>query len=203
MRVAIFYATREGQTHRIAEHIATGLRAHSVEADVFNVRQLHAPLDWSSYSTACVAASVHIGHHEPEMITFVKNHRHDLERLSAAFLSVTLSEAGAEDHTQPPERRQQSAADAHRMVEVFVEDSGWRPAHALCVAGALKYSQYNFFIKLVMKHIARKAGAPTDTSRDYEFTDWWALDRFVEEVVREIAARRQEMPRGDLVTSRS
>jgi menaquinone-dependent protoporphyrinogen oxidase len=203
MRVAIFYATREGQTRRIAEHIAACLRAHSVEADAFDVRQLHAPLDWSPYSTACIAASVHIGHHEPEMITFVKNHRHDLERLSAAFLSVTLSEAGAEDHTQSPERRQQSAADAHRMVEVFVEDSGWRPAHALCVAGALKYSQYNFLIKLVMRHIARKAGAPTDTSRDYEFTDWWALDRFVEEVVRETAARRQETPRGDLVTSRS
>ena len=30
-----------------------------------------------------------------------------------------------------------------------------------------------------MKRIARKAGAPTDTSRDFEFTDWAALDRFV------------------------
>ena len=183
MRVAIFYATREGQTRRIAEHIAADLRTHSVEADVFNVRRLRGPIDWPSYSTACIAASVHIGHHEPEMITFVKNHRHDLERLSAAFLSVTLSEAGAEDHTQPLERRQQSAADAHRMVEVFVEESGWRPAHALCVAGALNYSRYNFFIKLVMKHIARKAGAPTDTSRDYEFTDWSALDAFIGEAV--------------------
>ena len=203
MRVAIFYATREGQTRRIAEHIAAELRSQSVDADVFNVRRLHAQLDWASYSTACIAASVHAGHHEPEMITFVKNHRFDLERLSAAFLSVTLSEAGAEDVTQSFERRQQSAADAHRMVGVFVEETGWRPAHALCVAGALNYSRYNFFIKLVMKHIARKAGAPTDTSRDYEFTDWPALDQFVEGVVRETAARREETPRGDLVTSRS
>jgi menaquinone-dependent protoporphyrinogen oxidase len=51
------------------------------------------------------------------------------------------------------------------------------------VAGALAYSKYNFFIKLVMKAIARKAGGPTDTSRDYEFTDWPALDRFVLERV--------------------
>jgi menaquinone-dependent protoporphyrinogen oxidase len=137
------------------------------------------------------------------MIGFVKNHRADLERLSAIFLSVTLSEAGAEDVTQPFERRQQSAADAHRMVEVFVKETGWQPAHALCVAGALTYSRYNFFVKLLMKHIARKAGAPTDTSHDYEFTDWSALDQFVEEVVRETAARRHETPHGDLVTSRS
>jgi menaquinone-dependent protoporphyrinogen oxidase len=33
-----------------------------------------------------------------------------------------------------------------------------------------------------MKRIARKAGAPTDTSRDYEFTNWQALDRFVEQL---------------------
>ena len=49
----------------------------------------------------------------------------------------------------------------------------------LPVAGALAYSQYNFLVKLVMKGIARRAGAPTDTSRDYEFTDWPAVDAFV------------------------
>ena len=39
--------------------------------------------------------------------------------------------------------------------------------------------RYNFLIRFVMKRIARKAGAPTDTSRDYEFTDWSTLDAFV------------------------
>jgi menaquinone-dependent protoporphyrinogen IX oxidase len=34
-----------------------------------------------------------------------------------------------------------------------------------------------------MKRIAKRAGAPTDTTRDYVFTDWVALDRFVEEFV--------------------
>jgi menaquinone-dependent protoporphyrinogen oxidase len=49
----------------------------------------------------------------------------------------------------------------------------------LPVAGALVYSKYSFFTKLIMKTISRRAGGPTDTSRDYEFTDWVALDRFV------------------------
>jgi len=40
------------------------------------------------------------------------------------------------------------------------------------IAGALKYTQYNFFIKWVMKGIARKEGGSTDTSRDHEYTDW-------------------------------
>jgi menaquinone-dependent protoporphyrinogen oxidase len=190
MRIVVLFATREGHTHRLADHIAATFRARHVEVDVFDVKTLRSPIDWNSYSAACVAASVHVGHHEPEMIAFVRQNREALEHLSAAFLSVTLSEAGAEDHTQPFEKRQQAAADAQRMVDVFIEDTGWRPAQTLCVAGALTYSRYNFFIKWIMKGIARKAGAPTDTSRDYEFTDWPAVDEFVGEVVRKTAARQ-------------
>ena len=70
------------------------------------------------------------------------------------------------------------------MIDVFIEETGWRPARALPVAGALAYSRYNFIIKFLMKRIARKAGAPTDTSRDYELTDWAALDRFVGETMQ-------------------
>ena len=69
------------------------------------------------------------------------------------------------------------------MIDVFTHQTGWRPAHALPVAGALPYSRYNFVIRLVMKRIARKAGGPTDTSHDYEFTDWLGVDRFVIDVI--------------------
>jgi menaquinone-dependent protoporphyrinogen IX oxidase len=33
-----------------------------------------------------------------------------------------------------------------------------------------------------MRRIARKAGADTDTSRDYEYTDWAAVDALVEKL---------------------
>jgi menaquinone-dependent protoporphyrinogen oxidase len=179
MRAAVFYATREGHTRRIAEHIASTLRTKQVDVDVHDVSRLSAPIDWSLYTTGCVAASVHAGHHEPEMTAFVTRHREELARLGAVFLSVTLSEAGAEDPKAPDARRKRSAADAQRMIDVFIAETGWHPDRALPVAGALAYSRYNFIVRFVMKRIARKAGAPTDTSRDYEFTDWAALDRFV------------------------
>jgi menaquinone-dependent protoporphyrinogen oxidase len=46
------------------------------------------------------------------------------------------------------------------------------------VAGALPYSKYNFFIRFIMRRIAAQAGGDVDTSRDYEYTDWGAVDRF-------------------------
>jgi menaquinone-dependent protoporphyrinogen oxidase len=186
MRTVIFYATREGHTRRIAEHVATTLRKRAHDVELFDVKTVPGSIDWPPYDWACVAASVHAGHHEPEMIAFVRRHRQALERLGAAFLSVTLSEAGAEDVRARKESRARAAADAQRMIDVFEQETGWRPGHVLAVAGALAYSQYNFIIRFVMKRIARKAGAPTDTSRDYEFTDWSALDGFIGDAVRAV-----------------
>ena len=184
MRAVIFYATREGHTRRIAEHVAIELRRHTHEVELYDVDTVSASVDWPPYNWACVAASVHAGRHEPEMIAFVKQHRQALERLDAAFLSVTLSEAGAEDVRAPKERRERAAADAQQMIDVFLQETGWRPERVLPLAGALAYSRYNFLIRFVMKRIARKAGAPTDTSRDYEFTNWSALDAFIGDAAR-------------------
>jgi menaquinone-dependent protoporphyrinogen oxidase len=181
MTAAVFYATREGHTRKIAERVAADLRTRGALVDVFNVREHPSP-DWSKYATACLAASVHLGRHEREMVTFAAAHRTALERLDAAFISVTLSEAGAEDPAKSAAERRAAAEDAQRMIDVFVKETGWHPEHALPVAGALAYSKYNVFVRFLMKRIARRAGAPTDTSRDYEFTDWLALDRFVGEL---------------------
>ena len=183
MRIAVFFATREGQTSKIANRIADDLRAKGVTVDVVNVRKLLAPPNWSTYATAFVAASIHGQRHEPEMIEFVRRYREDLRRLGAVFISVSMSEAGAEDVHAPAPRREKSAADAQRMVDVFIKQTGWRPERYLPVAGALLYTQYNFLLRFVMKQISKKNGGPTDTARDYEFTDWPALDRFVDDVV--------------------
>lgn len=42
-------------------------------------------------------------------------------------------------------------------------------------------------MRFVMKRIAKRAAMSTDTSHDHDFTDWKALDRFVEEVLADSA----------------
>jgi menaquinone-dependent protoporphyrinogen oxidase len=178
MNAAVIYATRQGHTRRVALRITCDLRAHGVDVDVFDAGD-GALLDWTKYAAVCLAASVHVGRYEREMVAFVKAHRGELERLSAAFIPVTLTEAAAEDASRPEAERLKASAQVQETVDVFESETGWRPAHVFPVAGALCYSKYNIFVRLIMKQIARKNGAPTDTSRDYEFTDWPALDRFV------------------------
>ena len=96
--LAVLYATREGQTRRIAQHIATKLRTREFLVDVVDVgRELPANFDPARYAAVAVAAPVHVGKHERAMVKFVKAHRTALERIPSTFLSVSLSEAGAED----------------------------------------------------------------------------------------------------------
>ena len=40
--------------------------------------------------------------------------------------------------------------------------------------------------RLVMRVIAKRAGGDTDTSRDYVYTDWEALERFAGELAEEL-----------------
>lgn len=186
--IAILYATRQGQTRRIAEHIERRVGDQRHQAFALDVRDVHEPLSLAGYEGVILAASVHAGKHEPEMVDFVKRHRDDLEESRATFLSVSLAEAGAEDGTRPDGERAKASADVQHAIDAFLAETGWRPHRVVAVAGALRYSQYNFLVRFVMKRIARKASMGTDTSRDYEYTDWKALDALVDDVVADLDA---------------
>lgn len=184
-RIGVFFATCEGHTQRIAERIAEDLRLLGFDVNLHAVRRPLA-FSLSDYSAAVLAASVHGGSHEKEMVRFVKDHRSELESMTTAFLSVTLSEAGAERLDATPEEHSQFALDVDKMLGNFFKQTKWHPTLAKPVAGALLYTRYNYLVRLIMRTIAKKAGAATDTSRDYDYTDWVGLDKFVDDLAEEI-----------------
>jgi menaquinone-dependent protoporphyrinogen oxidase len=186
--VGVLFATREGQTKKIAEHIASSLRRSGFNVDVSNLKN-NAAVDLTNYAAVVLAASVHAGRHEAEMVKFVRRYRQALQSLHTVFISVTLSEAGAERRNATVAERARFNADVKKVADAFFETMGWRPTRFKPVAGALLYTKYNFFVRFIMKRIARKAGAETDTSRDYEYTDWASLDRFLQEWCEEISER--------------
>ena len=186
--IGILYATRDGQTRRIAEHIATALHERGFEVALADLGKPGDTVLPSEYSAAVLAASVRCGEHEREMVNFVKNHLKELHEMPTAFISVTLTEVGVERPESSPEERARFATDVERVLERFFKETGWHPAKVKPVAGALMYTKYNLLLRLVMKQIAKSSHADTDTSRDHEYTDWAALDRFVDEFACELNA---------------
>ena len=184
-RVAVFFATVEGHTREISQRIFLDLRKGGFDVDLHDVREPLA-FDLKLYSAAVLAASVHAGNHEKEMVRFVKEHRSELQAMPTAFISVSLSEVGAERKLATPAEHIQFVSDVHKMLESFFRQTGWHPTFVKPVAGALSYSQYNFFIRFIMRRIAKKQGAGTDISKDYDYTNWTDLDKFVEDLGTEI-----------------
>jgi menaquinone-dependent protoporphyrinogen oxidase len=79
-------------------------------------------------------------------------------------------------------------AELDAIVHRFLDPIGWQPTIIKPVAGALLYTKYNIFMRWIMKRIARKAGGDTDTSRDYDYTDWNDLRMFADEFGRRVGA---------------
>jgi menaquinone-dependent protoporphyrinogen oxidase len=187
-KVAVFYATREGHTRQIAEHLAATLRARDILVEVQNVKDTAAPVDLGAFDGVIVAASIHMGRHEREMVRFVRTHRDTLDWMPTAFLSVSMAEAGVEDETAPMGKRMEAVHEVVGAIDRFFEETGWKARWVRPVAGALLYTQYGFLTRFVIKMIAKQAGASTDTAHDHVYTDWHALDRFAEEMALAIKA---------------
>lgn len=194
--VLVAFATREGQTRKIAEHVAATIRARGDQADLLDLGSgARVDLDPAGYAAIVLAASVHLGKHEREMVDFVKTHHDALEHLPTAFLSVSLSEAGVEDTTATFEARSKAAVDVKRMIDDFCHQTGFHPSRVWPVAGALMYSEYGALVRFVMRRIAKHAGQSTDTTHDHEYTDWKGLHRFVDALMMELEDEDDDRPR--------
>ena len=185
--ILLIYATREGHTRPLAEHVGGLLDVHHQAFELVDAAHLPEGFGLAKYGAAIVSASLHAGKHEVEMAQFVTRHLSELHQIPTLFLSASLSERTVEDPQAPAEKRAQAEADVKRTIHTFLAETGWRPSHVVAVAGALLYSKYNFVIRFIMKSIAKKAGGPVETSHDYEFTDWTKLDRLIETFVESVS----------------
>jgi menaquinone-dependent protoporphyrinogen oxidase len=179
--VPVFFATSEGQTRRIATRIASVLHALGIESCAIDVAGREASdIDWTHVRGALVGASLHAGKHQKVAERFVKAHALDLTSVPSAFFSVSLSAAS---------KNAKEVVAADKIARAFPAACGWIPARIVTVAGRLAYRQYGFFIRWVMKRIAKKEGGPTDTSRDHEMTNWVEVDALARDIARRIHTR--------------
>jgi menaquinone-dependent protoporphyrinogen oxidase len=177
MTNAIVYASTHGHTGKIVSRMAEVMRAEGLDVEVAEVGESADHLI-QNCDAVLVAGSVHRGSHQPELVQFVTRHRHLLQELPSAFVSVSLTAADEEDA--------EMRAETRRMVDEFVEDTGWTPDRTAAVAGALQFSKYSPFERLVMRLIARRHGTEIDPWEDLELTDWNAVEQFTQQFVRRL-----------------
>jgi len=179
-RFLVLYGTTDGQTTKVAAAIGEALSAAGMTAEVANAAGLWDPAP-EEFTGVIVAASVHAGGYQRAVVRWVTSHAAALRQRPTVFVSVCL---GVLEHKPEVDQHLQS------IMEKFFTETGWKPTETKVVAGALKYRQYNWLKRWMMKRIVAKAHGDTDTSRDYEYTDWKDLEAFTRRWLAGVIVKR-------------
>lgn len=174
----VVYASKHGHTAKIVTRLAEAVRGEGLAVDLRDVGHADDAKP-ARYDLVVVAGSVHQEHHQKEIVKWVKERRETLANVASVFISVSLSAADDSEESQSGMRR---------SIDAFVEETGWTPARIEPIAGALQYREYDFVTRQVMRMLMKKMGHPTDTSHDYDYTDWDAVDRLGRELADSVQA---------------
>jgi menaquinone-dependent protoporphyrinogen oxidase len=178
-KILLAYHSHDGQTTKIAGHLALRLRELGLEVDGVEAR--HAPRP-DGYDVVVVGDSIRLGRHSRALTRYLRRHREALEQLPVALFQVSMTSAGHDA---------EHVAEAERLLARLVDRTGLQPRRRASFAGALRYSEYGWVTQRVMRSIARREGNATDMTRDHEYTDWEEVDAFAAEVASLAPAKEQ------------
>lgn len=176
--ILVCYGTGEGQTATVAERIVDVPDERGHDATVVNAAERPADLAVSDFDAVLVGASIHAGKHQPAVRKFIDENRDALAAMPTAFFQVSLSSAD-----------ERGAGQAAAYVDELVEETGWHPDRIGFFGGALRYSEYGFVKRLLMKQVAKRAIPNVNTSGDVEFTDWDEVESFATDVAAFVEER--------------
>lgn len=171
------FATREGQTGKVAGRLAERLQASGATVELVNAADAGGMTEpgFREYDLLVFGASMHAGGLESELVEFINRHAAAIEPLRRSFFLVLLS-AAAKDPVLKAKWLADARAKMDEQLEVDFDD-------VEMIAGALAYSKYPLPLKWLMRRIAKQAGEDTDTSRDYEYTDWDQVRLYAERLL--------------------
>jgi menaquinone-dependent protoporphyrinogen oxidase len=185
MKALIVYASRKGQTRKVAARIGNVLEVAGFAVQVHEILEVPARLEVEDFDLVVLGSGVRCGRHSGAVADFICAHREALAERPTAFFSVSGS---AIPGTPDGEDR------AREQVESFFEETEWLPDRTARFAGSVPYTRYGPLTRWIMKRVQQQAGRSTDTSRDHEYTDWVSVERFAAELVR--LAERAGVPAG-------
>jgi menaquinone-dependent protoporphyrinogen oxidase len=167
-RILVLYGTTDGHTAKVATALADAMRSLGADVDVVNAK-LRVPPGPDVYAAVIVAASVHVGGYQRTVRRWLRTHATGLRAKPTAFVSVCL---GVLQQDPSVDR------EIERIMQRFFRRTGWQPDVTHVVAGALPYTRYNWIKQWVMRLIAARMHGDTDTTRDFEYTDWQDVKAF-------------------------
>lgn len=171
MKTAILYLTRDGQTKKIAEYIAQTLNDDTTLISLRDIPQPSAE-QLERFDCIIIGASIRYGHFDPILEQFIQQHYALLNQKKSAFFSVNLTARKANRNTP----------ETNVYTRKLLSRIQWKPKLVEVIAGALFYPRYTFFDRVMIRFIMKITKGDTDTSKEYEYTDWQKVSQFAEQI---------------------
>lgn len=166
---ALYYATRDGQSRRIAEHIYRRLADSETLSPPQDVAVTQpAPEELTAASVIVLVAAVRYGRHLPEADRFLAAYRLLDSPPPLALASVNLTARKPAKTTATGNAYLRKTIARHRLA----------PALAVAFAGRLDYRRYGWLDRQIIRFIMLLTRGPTDPDTCIEYTSWQAVDEF-------------------------
>ena len=182
------FGTGEGQTEKIADSITEEFRVRGHKATTVNVAEMDSELDVDEFDAVLIGASVHYGRQQKSVRRWVKTNRDVLVRKPNGFFQVSGA-SGA--------KNEEGLAEATGYLDKFIDATNWQPDRIALFGGALRFSEYGFLKRALLKFIVRNQEFEMDESGDAELTDWESVVSFAGEFAVFVEERLGEAVEAD------
>jgi menaquinone-dependent protoporphyrinogen oxidase len=180
--IALIYSSKYGQTRKIATFMRDCLiaKGHSVHLRCADETRSSPELS-SQTDLVIVGAPVYREKFSKNILRWVRQHKSELTKIKSAFFSVGLNAADSRMGCRLADKR---------IHARFIAKTHWLPTYLASFAGAIKYKEYNWFLRHIMRRISAAAGGPVDIIKNHELTDWKVVESFLNDIINE----RQNSP---------
>ncbi|HKJ59719.1 MAG TPA: flavodoxin domain-containing protein [Halobacteriales archaeon] len=177
--ILVAYGTGAGQTAKVADRIASVLdeRGHDVTALPVSAA---STVDMDDFDAVLVGSPINYQRHLPAVVEYVEENRETLSARPSGLFQLSLAPLAPFGLGETGDRT---------YVDELTGQTGWRPDTVGHFAGAIRYSQYDRPTRWLFRLVAALTTGDTDTSRDYEYTDWEAVERFADEFAEFVESR--------------
>jgi len=171
---ALYYATRDGQSRRIAEHISRRLAEAETPAPAQDIAVAQpAPADLAAAAVVVLVAAVRYGRHLPEADRFLAVYRSLPSPPPLALASVNLT----------ARKSAKTTITGNTYLRKIIARHHLTPAVAVAFAGRLDYRRYGLIDRGIIRFIMLLTRGPTDPNTCIEYTSWPAVDEFVARII--------------------
>ncbi|GLB50320.1 menaquinone-dependent protoporphyrinogen IX dehydrogenase [Neptunitalea lumnitzerae] len=169
-KIAIIYASVDGQTFKICKRISAQLQQQGYIVEMTDIATCTYNL--TEFTTVIIGASIRYGTHAKKVTRFINNNIAALNKVKTAFFSVNLVARKTNKNT----------FDTNPYVQKFFTKITWKPNLINVFAGKLDYDTYPFYDRMLIKLIMKNTKGPTKTNGPIEYTNWTRVDSFANQV---------------------